>query len=53
MFERFDILAIPAVFVYDADGKEVKRYTWDDPSNQFTYEQVEKEVAELLGITPE
>lgn len=53
MFERFDILAIPAVFVYDADGKEVKRYTWDDPSNQFTYEQVEKEVAELLGIAPE
>jgi hypothetical protein len=26
----------------------VKRFTWDDPNNQFTYDQVEKTVAELL-----
>jgi thiol-disulfide isomerase/thioredoxin len=49
MFEKFDISTIPAVFVYDASGKEVKRYTWDDPNNQFTYKQVEEEVAALLG----
>lgn len=52
MFEKFDISTIPAVFVYDATGREVKRYTWDDPNNQFTYEQVEKEVAALLGVKP-
>lgn len=52
MFEKFDISTIPAVFVYDADGKEIKRYTWDDPNNQFTYEQVEKEVAALLSAKP-
>ncbi len=48
-FEAFDITTIPAVFVYDAEGNEVKRYTWDDPNDQFTYEQVEKEVSEMLG----
>lgn len=48
-FEAFDITTIPAVFVYDAEGNEVKRYTWDDPNNQFTYEQVEEEVSEMLG----
>lgn len=52
MFEKFDISTIPAVFVYDADGKEIKRYTWDDPNNQFTYEQVEKDVAALLSAKP-
>lgn len=52
MFEKFDVSTIPGVFVYDADGKEVKRYTWDDPNNQFTYDQVEKEVTALLGIEP-
>ena len=30
------------------DGKELKRFTMDDPNHQFTYEQVEKEVAALL-----
>ncbi len=52
MFEKFDISTIPAVFVYDADGKEIKRYTWDDPNNQFTYEQVEKDVAALFSAKP-
>jgi thiol-disulfide isomerase/thioredoxin len=49
-YEKFDIVAIPAVFVYDAQGKEVKRFTMDDPSNQFTYDQVEQEVRKLLGL---
>jgi thiol-disulfide isomerase/thioredoxin len=47
-FEKFGVNSIPAVFLYGPDGKEVKRFTWDDPNNQFTYEQVEKTVAELL-----
>jgi thiol-disulfide isomerase/thioredoxin len=48
-FEKLNISAIPAVFVYGSDGKEVKRFTMDDPNNQFTYDQVEKAVVTLLG----
>ena len=35
-YEGFDISAIPAVFLYGPDGKEIKRFTLDDPDNQFT-----------------
>jgi thiol-disulfide isomerase/thioredoxin len=51
-FDKFDINAVPAVFVFDANGKQVRKYTLDDPNNQFTYDQVEKEVAELLSGKP-
>lgn len=47
-YERLDINAIPAVFLFGPDGQELKRYTLDDPNNQFTYEQVEKDVAAML-----
>ncbi len=48
-FDKLDINTIPAVFIFDPSGKEVKRFTMDDPNHQFTYEQVEKEVIALLG----
>ena len=48
-FEKLNINAIPAVFVFGPDGKEVKRFTMDDPNNQFTYDEVEKAVTSLLG----
>ena len=48
-FEKLDINAIPAVFVFGPDGKLVKKYTLDDPKNQFTYEDVEKDVAALVS----
>jgi thiol-disulfide isomerase/thioredoxin len=51
-FERLDINAIPAVFVFGPDGKLVKKYTLDDPNNQFTYDQVEKDVVALLAGKP-
>jgi thiol-disulfide isomerase/thioredoxin len=47
-FDRLNINAIPAVFIFGPDGKEVKRFTMDDPRNQFTYDEVEKAVAHLL-----
>jgi thiol-disulfide isomerase/thioredoxin len=47
-FEKFQVNAIPAVFIYGPDGKEVKRFTMDDPNNQFTYDEVEAAVASLL-----
>jgi thiol-disulfide isomerase/thioredoxin len=49
-FEKLNILAIPAVFLYGPDGKELKRFTLDDPNKQFTYEQVEKEIQQILGV---
>jgi thiol-disulfide isomerase/thioredoxin len=51
-FEKLGINAIPAVFLYDANGKEIERFTMDDPKNQFTYEQVEEKVESLLGGKP-
>jgi thiol-disulfide isomerase/thioredoxin len=47
-FDKLNINAIPAVFLYGPDGKEVKRFTMDDPDNQFTYAQVDKALAALL-----
>jgi thiol-disulfide isomerase/thioredoxin len=47
-FERFNIGAIPSVFVYTPDGKEIKRFTLEDVDNQFTYEQVEAFVKDYL-----
>jgi thiol-disulfide isomerase/thioredoxin len=51
-FDKLDINTIPAVFLFDRDGKQIKKYTMDDPNNQFTYEQVEKDVAALLSAKP-
>jgi thiol-disulfide isomerase/thioredoxin len=51
-FEKLKINAIPAVFVFGPDGKELKRFTMDDPNNQFTYEEVEKAVIALLDSKP-
>jgi thiol-disulfide isomerase/thioredoxin len=51
-FEKFGMSVIPAVFLFGPDGTELKRYTWDDPNNQFTYDQVERDVAALLQGKP-
>ena len=52
-YDKLDISAIPAVFIFGADGKELKKFSMDDPDHQFTYEQVEKEVIALLdGTSP-
>ncbi len=48
-FDKLNINAIPAVFIFGPDGKEVKRFTMDDPKNQFTYKDVETFVAQLLA----
>jgi thiol-disulfide isomerase/thioredoxin len=51
-YEQLNINAIPAVFVFGPDGKEVKRYTMDDPDAQFTYDEVERDIAALLEGKP-
>jgi thiol-disulfide isomerase/thioredoxin len=47
-FEKLNVSGIPAVFLYGPEGHEIKRFTLDDPNNQFTYDQVEQAVAALL-----
>src|SRR5271155_3696879 len=47
-FDKLNINGTPAVFIFGPDGKEVKRFTMDDPNNQFTYDEVEKAIAALL-----
>ena len=47
-----NINAIPAVFLYGPDGKEVKRFTLDDPNNQFTYERSRRPSQALLDGKP-
>jgi thiol-disulfide isomerase/thioredoxin len=51
-FEKFGVNSIPAVFLYGPDGKEIKRFTMDDPNNQFTYDEVKKTVEDLLAGKP-
>ena len=47
-FEKLDLLGIPAVFIYDQAGEMRYRLTGDDPRNQFTEEDVEAAIEELL-----
>ena len=47
-FEKLNITAIPAVFLFGPDGKEVKRFTLEDVNNLFTYDQVEAFVKDYL-----
>jgi len=48
-YDKLNINTIPAVFLFAPDGSEIKRFTMDDPDNQFSYEQVEKEIAARLA----
>lgn len=48
-YDKLNINTIPAVFLFGPDGKEVKRFTMDDPDHQFTYAQVDQELATRLG----
>jgi thiol-disulfide isomerase/thioredoxin len=48
-WDKWEIKAIPVVLVFGRDGKLVKKFDKDDPDNQFTYDDVEKLVAELLA----
>lgn len=50
-WDKLDVKSIPAVFVYDREGKLARKFTGDDPDNQFTYADVEKFVQELIAPT--
>lgn len=51
-YEKLEMNAIPAVFLYSPAGKLIAKFTMDDPDNQFTYEQVDRAVEALLKGEP-
>jgi thiol-disulfide isomerase/thioredoxin len=51
-FDKWSIKAIPAVLVFDREGKLARKFDYDPPANQFTYADVEKKVEELLRPVP-
>ncbi len=48
-FEKLDLLGVPAVFVYDANGTLTHRLTRDDPNAQYTEADVEEAIRSLVG----
>lgn len=48
-FERLDLLGLPTVRIYTADGAETFKLTGDNPYRQFTEKDVENAILELLG----
>ncbi|TNF82749.1 MAG: TlpA family protein disulfide reductase [Acidobacteria bacterium] len=48
-FVKLDLLGIPAVYVYAPDGERRYKLTADDPYNQFTDEDVESAIEDLLA----
>jgi thiol-disulfide isomerase/thioredoxin len=55
LYKKFDLAAVPAVFVYDREGKLAKRFDNEQAKRKedaFTYEQVRTLVAELLAAEP-
>jgi thiol-disulfide isomerase/thioredoxin len=48
-FERLGLLGIPAVKIYSRDGSLARTLDSDDPNDQFTDEDVEEAIRELLA----
>lgn len=48
-FDRFNLIGIPAVFIYDGTGAERFRLTGDNPNAQFTEKDIESAVESLLS----
>jgi len=51
-FDRLDLVGLPVVLIYRADGSEAYRLTGDDPNRQFHSQDVENAVQALLGEKP-
>lgn len=47
-FEKLDLLGIPAVFIYDRAGRLLYRLTGDNPNKQYTNEDVDRAIEQLL-----
>ena len=50
VFEKFDLIGIPAVLIYDDKGNEQYRLTRDNPNNQFTKKDIEHAITNLINL---
>ncbi|MGQ9427097.1 TlpA family protein disulfide reductase [Gilvimarinus sp. F26214L] len=48
-FEHFGLIGIPAVVIYDGEGRERYRLTGTNPNKQFTDKDIEAAINELLA----
>lgn len=48
-FEKLELMTVPAVYVYAPDGSLFRKLTADHPDRQFTEDDVEAAIEELLG----
>ena len=48
-FSKIGLLSIPAVLIYNQDGKEQYRLSGDNPNNQFTEHDIEMAINALLN----
>jgi hypothetical protein len=46
--DRFEVNGPPAVFVFNKEGKRVRKFDTSDPDGPYTYKDVEKVVEELI-----
>ncbi len=49
-FELIDIRTVPAVNIYDRSGKLVRELNYNNPNKQFSDEDIERAVTELLEL---
>ncbi len=47
-FKQLDLIGIPAIIIYDREGKERYRLTGDNPNNQYTEKDIVTALEELL-----
>jgi thiol-disulfide isomerase/thioredoxin len=52
-FEELDLLGIPAVYIYSADGRLHSKLTGDNPNKQFTESDIKDTIDALLKIDTE
>lgn len=45
---QFALKGVPGVLIWDRSGKQAGHYDNDDPDKEFSYDDVEKKVAELM-----
>lgn len=48
-FEHFNLIGIPAVLIYDGEGRERFRLTGSNPNSQFTDKDIEAAIEQLLA----
>jgi len=48
-FEKLDLLGIPAVLIYDREGKLRHKLTGDNPNRQYKNEDVDRALEDLLA----